>query len=41
MTDVPDTSGCLQLCGGLILGIEAAVHAVWTAFEFDENEAYF
>ena len=33
--DVQDTSGC----GGQISGIEAAVHAVWTAFESDENEA--
>ena len=37
--DVQDTSGCLQLCGGQISGIEAAVHAVRTAFESDENEA--
>jgi len=26
--DVQDASGCLQLCGGQISGIEAAVHAV-------------
>ena len=37
--DVQNTSGCLQLCGGQISGIEAAVHAVRTAFESDENEA--
>ena len=37
--DVQDTSGCLQLCGGQISGIEAAVHAVRTAFESEENEA--
>ena len=37
--DVQDISGCLQLCGGQISGIEAAVHAVRTAFESDENEA--
>ena len=34
-----DISGCLQLCSGQISGIEAAVHAVRTAFESDENEA--
>ncbi len=38
-SDVQDASGCLQLCGGQISGIEAAVHAVRTAFESDENEA--
>ena len=37
--DVQDISGCLQQCGGQISGIEAAVHAVRTAFESDENEA--
>ena len=37
--DVQDTSECLQLCGGQISGIEAAVHAVRTAFELVENEA--
>ena len=37
--DVQDTSGCLQLCGGQISGIEAAVHVVRTAFESEENEA--
>ena len=37
--DVQDASGCLQLCGGQISGIEAAVHAVRTAFESDDNEA--
>ena len=34
-----DISGCLQLCSEQISGIEAAVHAVQTAFESDENEA--
>ena len=34
-----DASGCIQLCGGQISGIEAAVHAVRSAFESDENEA--
>ena len=33
-----DNSGFLQLCGGQISGVEAAVHAVQTAFEFVENE---
>ena len=37
--DVQDISGWLQLCVGQISGIEAAVHAVQTAFESDENEA--
>ena len=37
-SDVQDASGCLQLCGGQLPGIEAAVEAVWTAFESDENE---
>ena len=37
--DVQDISGCLQLCGGQISGIEAAVHAVQTTFESDENKA--
>ena len=37
--DVQDSSGCLQICGGQISGIEAAVHAVRTAFESDDNEA--
>ena len=37
--DVQDASGCIQLCGGQISGIEAAVHAVRSAFESDENEA--
>ena len=37
--DVQNTTGCLQLCGGQLSGIEAAVHAVRTAFETDENEA--
>ena len=38
-SDVQDASGCLQLCGGQISGIEAAVHAVRTAFDSDESEA--
>ena len=37
--DVQVATGCLQLCGGQISGIEAAVHAVRTAFEKDDCEA--
>ena len=37
--DIQEASGCLQMCGGQISGIEAAVHAVRTAFETDDNEA--
>ena len=37
--DVQDISGCLQLCGGQISGIEVAVLAVRAVFESDENEA--
>ena len=37
--DIQEASGCLQMCGGQISGIEAAVHAVRTAFESDDNEA--
>lgn len=36
--DVQDASGCLQMCGGQISGIEAAVHAVRSAFERDDCE---
>ena len=37
--DVQAATGCIQLCGGQISGIEAAVHAVRSAFTLDENEA--
>ena len=37
--DIQDASGCLQMCGGQISGIEAAVHATRSAFESDESEA--
>ena len=37
--DVQVATGCLQLCGGQISGIEAAVHAVRSAFEKDDSEA--
>ena len=40
-TGCENISGCLQLGGGQISGIEATVHAVLTAFESDENEAVF
>ena len=36
--DIKDASGCLQMCGGQIAGIEAAVHAVRTAFKQDGCE---
>ena len=38
-TDVQGACGCVQLCGGQISGIEAAVHAVRSVFELDGNEA--
>lgn len=37
--DVQDASGCQQLCGGQIAGIEAAVHVTRSAFESEECEA--
>ena len=37
--DIQDASGCLQMCGGQISGIEAAVHAVRTAFDSSDSEA--
>ena len=37
--DIQDASGCLQMCGGQISGIEAAVHATISAFESDRCEA--
>ena len=37
--DIQDASGCIQLCGGQISGIEAAVHVVRTAFDSKESEA--
>ena len=36
--DIQEASGCLQMCGGQIAGIEAAVHAVRTAFESNDTE---
>ena len=37
--DVQEAMGCLQLCGGQILGVEAAIHATRSAFEAKECEA--
>ena len=37
--DIQDASGCLQMCRGQISGIEAAVHAVRTAFDSSDTEA--
>ena len=37
-SDIQDASGCLQMCGGQISGIEAAVHATRSAFESDESD---
>ena len=37
--DIQEASGCLQMCGGQIAGIEAAVHAVRTAFDSSDTEA--
>ena len=37
--DIQEASGCLQMCGGQISGIEAAVHAVRSAFESNDTEA--
>ena len=38
-SDVQEATGCWQMCGGQISGIEAAVHAARSAFELEENEA--
>ena len=37
--DIHEASGCMQLCGGQISGIEAALHAARSSFESDNNEA--
>ena len=37
--DIQDAAGTLQLCAGQISGIEAAVHAVRTAYADDDTEA--
>ena len=38
-SDIQNAAGCLQLCGGQMSGIEAAVHATRSAFESDNVEA--
>ncbi|ETW95667.1 MAG: hypothetical protein ETSY2_47825 [Candidatus Entotheonella gemina] len=38
-SDIQNAAGCLQLCGGQMSGIEAAVHATRSAFESDDVEA--
>ena len=37
--DIQDASGCQQICGGQISGIEAAIHAARQAFDSVECEA--
>ena len=37
--DIQEASGCQQMCGGQIAGIEAAVHATRSAFESETCEA--
>ena len=37
--DIQEASGCLQMCGGQIAGIEAAVQPGRTAFESNDTEA--
>ena len=37
--DIQDAAGSRQLCGGLIAGIEAAVHSVRKLFDNDTTEA--
>ncbi len=39
VSNIQDAMGCLQLCGGQISGIEAAVHSTRSAFESDDVEA--
>ncbi len=38
-TDIQEATGCIQLCGGQISGIEAAVHTARTSFDSDNCEA--
>ncbi len=38
-TDIQEATGCRQMCGGQISGIEAAVHAARSAFESTKAEA--
>ena len=37
--DIQDATGCQQMCGGQICGIEAAVHAARQAFDSENCEA--
>ena len=37
--DIQEATDCIQLCGGQISGIKAAVHAVRCTLAMDENEA--
>ena len=37
--DIQDATGCQQMCGGQICGIEAAVHATHQAFDSEKCEA--
>ena len=37
--DIQHASGCLQMCGGQVSGIEAAVHAIRSAFDHEDCEA--
>ncbi|XP_064384670.1 uncharacterized protein LOC135333619 [Halichondria panicea] len=37
--DIQEASGCIQLCGGQLSGIEAAVHAARRCLDSDNNEA--
>ena len=37
--DIQEASGCIQLCGGQLSGIEAAVHAARRCLVSDDNEA--
>ncbi len=37
--DIQEASGCIQLCGGQLSGIEAAVHAARRCLDSDDNEA--
>ena len=39
--DIQDATGCQQMCGGQICGIEAAVHAARQAFDSENCESHF